>query len=77
MFRMVEVDPLAALVMIAAVYGAIILGALFGLPQLARWLADESSADSKAVLQLVFGVISLAAAVLVLLYEFGALHVTG
>lgn len=48
-FRMFSVFPTFALFAVAATYGAILLGFLFGMPQIAKWIPGESSAETKAM----------------------------
>ena len=61
---------------LAMVGAGFLLGALFGMPQIAKWIPGESSAEQKAVelskkvapFQVLLGVISLVASLIVLLY---------
>lgn len=54
----------------------VVLGALFGMPQIAKWIPGESSAEQKAVelskkvapYQVMLGVISVISSLIVLLY---------
>lgn len=48
-FRMFSAFPTFALFAVAATYGAILLGFLFGMPQIAKWIPGESSAENKAM----------------------------
>jgi hypothetical protein len=80
-FRLFKVLPLLGLTMIAAVFSGILLGALFGMPQIAKWIPGESSAEQKALalsrkvapIQMIIGMIALAAGALALLFELGIL----
>lgn len=68
-----------------AVFGVvvvgIVLGFLFGMPQVAKWLPGQSSAEAKAMelaqklaaFQVLIGLVGLAAAVIALLYQLGLL----
>jgi hypothetical protein len=64
---------------------SILLGALFGMPQIAKWIPGESSAEQKALelsqkiapYQVVLGVIGLASALVYLLFRFNVIHVHG
>ncbi len=66
---------------LAMVGSGILLGALFGMPQIAKWIPGESSAEQKAVelskkvapYQVLLGVISLVSSLIVLLYWIGIL----
>ena len=54
----------------------VVLGALFGMPQIAKWIPGESSAEQKAVelskkvapYQVILGIISVISSLVVLLY---------
>jgi hypothetical protein len=48
-FRIFKAAPLLGLFAIAGSYGAILLGFLFGMPQIAKWIPGESSAETKAM----------------------------
>lgn len=75
--RAPSVLVLFGLTLIAATYGAILLGFLFGMPQIAQWIPGESSAEKKAVelsrklapFQLVLGAVVLGGGVLMLLFQ--------
>jgi thiol:disulfide interchange protein len=64
---------------------SILLGALFGMPQIAKWIPGESSAEQKALelsqkvapYQVLLGLIGLASAFIYLLFRFNVLHVHG
>jgi len=59
-------------------FAAILLGLLFGMPQIAKWIPGDSSAEQKALeltrkiagFQVLIGLIGLAASLVVLLYQF-------
>jgi hypothetical protein len=61
---------------LAMVGAGFLLGALFGMPQIAKWIPGESSAEQKALelsrkvaaYQVVLGLISLVASLVTLLY---------
>ncbi len=80
-FRMLSALPLLGLAIIGATYGAILLGFLFGMPQIAKWIPGTSSAETKASelskklapFQVILGIVCLAAGVLLLLYQLGIL----
>ena len=83
-FRIVSHYPLFGITAIGAVFGAIILGFFFGMPQIAKWIPGESNAETKAMelskkiapYQMIFGIVALASGVLLLLYEFRILKLT-
>jgi hypothetical protein len=78
LFRFV---PLFASAMLAMVGSGIALGALFGMPQIAKWIPGESSAEQKALelskkvagYQVVLGIIAIISSLVVLLYMLGIL----
>jgi hypothetical protein len=61
---------------------SILLGALFGMPQIAKWIPGESSAEQKALelsqkvapYQVALGLIGLASALVYLLFRFNVLR---
>jgi hypothetical protein len=61
---------------------SILLGALFGMPQIAKWIPGESPAEQKALelsqkvapYQVILGLIGLASALVYLLFRFNILH---
>jgi hypothetical protein len=73
--------PLFASAMLAMVGSGILLGALFGMPQIAKWIPGESSAEQKALelskkvagYQVVLGIIAIISSLVVLLYMLGIL----
>lgn len=48
-FRLVSVLPMFAVFAIAATWGSMLLGFLFGMPQIAKWIPGESAAENKAM----------------------------
>lgn len=74
-FRILPHFPILGLFAIAGSWGAILLGFLFGMPQIAKWIPGESSAETKAMelskklapFQLILGIIVGAGGVLGLL----------
>jgi len=75
-FRLFSLMPLFGLATIGAVFGGMILGFFFGMPQIAKWIPGESNAEAKATelskkiapYQMIFGIVCLAAGLLWLLY---------
>ena len=63
---------------LAVIVTSILLGALFGMPQIAKWIPGESAAENKALelskkvapWQVILGVISIVACFLMVLYMF-------
>jgi hypothetical protein len=80
-FRWLKIWPLGGLALIGAVFSGILLGALFGMPQIAKWIPGDSSAEAKAVelskkvapIQMIVGFIALGSGFLFLLIELGIL----
>ena len=62
---------------------SILLGALFGMPQIAKWIPGDSSAEQKALelsqkvapFQVLLGLIGLASALVYLLFRFNIIHI--
>ena len=61
---------------------SIVLGALFGMPQIAKWIPGDSSAEQKALdlskkvapYQVILGLVAIISSVLYLLYRFNIIH---
>ncbi len=72
----------------AAIWGviavSILLGALFGMPQIAKWIPGDSPAEQKALelsqkiapFQVLLGLVGLVSALLYLLYRFNIIHLS-
>jgi hypothetical protein len=66
---------------LAVIITSILLGFMFGMPQIAKWIPGESGAEQKgralsqklAPYQVIIGFVGIASAVLWLLYRFGIL----
>ncbi|MFN0246168.1 MAG: hypothetical protein ACKV2T_04625 [Kofleriaceae bacterium] len=80
-FRLISILPMFAVFAIAATWGSMLLGFLFGMPQIAKWIPGESSAENKAMelskklapFQLILGVIVGGGGILGLLIGLGVL----
>jgi hypothetical protein len=80
-FRFLKFWPLGGIALIGAVFSGILLGALFGMPQIAKWIPGESNAETKALelskkvapIQMIVGAIALGSGFLILLMELGIL----
>jgi len=76
-FRLFSYWPLGGLAAIGGVFSGLLLGFLFGMPQIAKWIPGESSAETKAMelskklapIQMIIGVVALASGLLILLME--------
>ena len=72
-----RIVPLFGLTYLAMCVTSILLGLLFGMPQIAKWLPGEGAAEQKgmelsrklAPYQVILGLIGLAAALLMILYR--------
>jgi hypothetical protein len=80
-FRLLKFWPLGGIAIIGAVFSGILLGALFGMPQIAKWIPGDSSAETKALelskkvapIQMLVGIVALGSGFLLLLIELGIL----
>jgi hypothetical protein len=78
---MFRVNLLWAGAFLAMVGSGVLLGALFGMPQIAKWIPGESSAEAKALelskkvapYQVLLGIVSAIASLVTLLYMLGIL----
>ena len=69
--------------LLAMIVSGFLLGALFGMPQIAKWIPGESSAEQKALelskkvapYQVLLGVIAMVSSLVTLLYMFKILSV--
>ena len=67
----------------AVIGSSILLGALFGMPQIAKWIPGDSSAEQKALelsqkvapFQVLLGLIGLVSALVYLLFRFNIIHI--
>jgi hypothetical protein len=77
-FKVIPVFTISALAMIAC---SILLGFLFGMPQIAKWAPGESNAEVKAMelskklapFQVILGLVGIGASLLYLLVRSGIL----
>ena len=82
-FTLLSVAPLFGLTVLAMIFTSILLGFMFGMPQIAKWLPGEGGAEQKgmelskklAPYQVIIGLIGLASALLMLLYRFSILRI--
>jgi uncharacterized membrane protein len=82
--RLISHAPLYGLTFLALGVSSILLGFLFGMPQIAKWMPSNVAAEQKgnelmaklAPYQVVLGMIALATGLLTLLYEFHILGVS-
>jgi hypothetical protein len=78
-----KVNLLWAAAFLAMVGAGFALGALFGMPQIVKWIPGESSAEQKALdiskkvapYQVLLGIVALVASLVMLLYQFKILSI--
>ena len=79
MITMIKTNAFYGMVLLATVLVSIILGAFFGMPQIAKWIPGDSPAEQKAMelsqkiapYQAIVGVVALGTGVIGLLYSLG------
>jgi hypothetical protein len=84
-FRLLKWWPIGGVATIGGIFSGILLGALFGMPQIAKWIPGDSPAEQKALelsrkvapIQMIVGLIALGAGALWLLIELGILKPSG
>jgi hypothetical protein len=77
-----KVNLLFALSILGMLAVSILLGALFGMPQIAKWIPGDSPAEQKALelsqkvapYQVILGLIGLASSLIYLLYRYNIIH---
>ena len=80
-FTILKFWTLGGIALIGAIFSGILLGFLFGMPQIAKWIPGDSSAEQKALdlsrkiapIQMIVGIVALVSGVLFLLMELGIL----
>jgi hypothetical protein len=80
-FDILKVLPLFGITYLAMCVTSILLGFMFGMPQIAKWLPGEGATEQKgmelskklAPYQVIIGIIGLVSALLMVLYRFGIL----
>jgi hypothetical protein len=83
LFGMIGHVPLYGLTMLALTVTSILLGFMFGMPQIATWMPGQGATEQKgmelakqlAPYQVILGIVGLGAALLALLYGFGILSI--
>ncbi len=78
-FKAIKYNPIPAMALLAGVFGGIVLGALFGMPQIASMIPGDSPAEHKAMelsqkvapYQALIGIVAGGAGVIGLLYTLG------
>lgn len=80
-FKFVSLIPVLVIVTLAMIVSAVLLGFMFGMPQIAKWMPGEGAAEQKgmelstklAPFQVLFGLIGIASSLLFLLFRSGIL----
>jgi uncharacterized membrane protein YkgB len=80
-FSMISHIPLFGLSILTMIATSILLGFLFGMPQIAKWMPGQGGAEQKgmalsqklAPFQGILGIIGIVAGLLMVLYRFGIL----
>lgn len=80
-----KVNLIAAAALLSMIAVSVLLGALFGMPQITKWIPGDSSAEQKALeltrkiapFQVMLGMIAIVASLIVLLYQFKILKYAG
>jgi hypothetical protein len=79
-----QVNLLLAAAILSMLAVSVVLGALFGMPQITKWIPGDSPAEQKALelaqkvapFQVLLGLIGIAASVVFLLYRLNIIHWT-
>ena len=77
-----KVNLLFAASILAMLGVSVILGALFGMPQIAKWIPGDSPAEQKALelskkvapFQVILGLVGLVSSLVYLLYRYNIIH---
>jgi hypothetical protein len=77
-FDLIKLTPLYGLAWLAMIITSILLGFLFGMPQIAKWIPDQGAAEQKgmqlmkqlAPFHVMLGLVGIGSALIVLLYRF-------
>jgi hypothetical protein len=75
--------PLFAIVALGVIFSSILLGFMFGMPQIAKWMPGQGGAEQKGIaltkklapFQVIIGLVGIVSALLWLLYRFGILKI--
>ncbi len=81
-FEVIKVMPLLGITVLAMIVSAILLGFMFGMPQIAKWMPGNNNAEQKgmelskklAPYQVILGLVGIGSSLLFLLYRF---HILG
>jgi hypothetical protein len=81
-FQVIKFMPLLGITVLAMIVCSILLGFMFGMPQIAKWMPGNNNAEQKgmelskklAPYQVILGLIGIGSALIFLLYRF---HILG
>jgi hypothetical protein len=81
LFALISAIPLFGFTILAMIVTSILLGFMFGMPQIAKWMPGTGNAEQKgmelsqklAPFQTIFGLVGIVAGLLMVLYRFGIL----
>lgn len=82
---MFKVNLMASAALMTMFGVSVLLGALFGMPQIIKWIPGDSSAEQKALeltqkiapFQVILGLLAMIASLVVLLYQFKIIKYAG
>lgn len=82
-FDFIKIAPLLGLAMLSVMVCSVLLGFMFGMPQIAKWMPGENAAEQKGIelskklapFQVIIGIVGIASAFIVLLYRFEILTI--
>jgi hypothetical protein len=77
-FQLISFAPVIGLTALALIVASILLGFLFGMPQIAKWMPGEGNAEQKGIelskklapFQVILGLVGIGVALLWLLFRF-------
>lgn len=85
LFTWIRVSPLYGLSWLAVILASILLGFMFGMPQIWKWMPGHGAAEQKGIeltkqlapYQVIIGLVGVGASLIYLLYRFGILNTAG
>jgi hypothetical protein len=85
LFTWIRVSPLYGLSWLAVILASILLGFMFGMPQISKWMPGQGAAEQKGIeltkklapYQVIIGLVGVGASLIYLLYRFGILNTAG
>lgn len=82
-FTVIKMVPLLGISVLAMIICSVLLGFMFGMPQIAKWMPGNAKAEQKgmelsaklAPFQLIIGLVGIGSTLIFLLYRFGILNI--